>query len=324
MELMNKYAYSVYQEKSFTKSAEKLHISQPSLSAMIKKLESELGFFIFDRTKTPLSVTQKGEIYIQYLEECFENEKIMQQKLNSVSNFSTQTLSVGGGGSASRILFPKICKAFSKECSNVTVKMDMGGNVGGHNIIEKVENEINDIAISYTFDSERMIGVPLLEENFFLVMRRDFQGAEAFVPYSISFDDILASKRFDLKKLNYTIPYDMPILRTRRGYLSNVLDYANKFSISNYYVVNDPSVEILYDMMLEGLGAVIATDIMIAAKMKKNENVIFIPINTETNTRKSYIIYKKKVPLSDVARKFITIAQQICSDKSKLLAELSC
>ena len=49
MELMNKYAYSVYQEKSFTKSAEKLHISQPSLSAMIKKLESKLGFFIFDR-----------------------------------------------------------------------------------------------------------------------------------------------------------------------------------------------------------------------------------------------------------------------------------
>ena len=45
------YVYAVYKEQSFTKAAEKLYISQPYLSATIKRIEAEIGFPLFERKK---------------------------------------------------------------------------------------------------------------------------------------------------------------------------------------------------------------------------------------------------------------------------------
>ena len=59
------YVYTVYEEKSFSKAAERLFVSQPSLSAMVKKEESDYGITIFDRTTTPVSLTPDGEYYIR-------------------------------------------------------------------------------------------------------------------------------------------------------------------------------------------------------------------------------------------------------------------
>ena len=48
------YVYEVYKEKSFSKAAANLFISQPSLSANVKRVEKRIGFPIFDRsTKAP-------------------------------------------------------------------------------------------------------------------------------------------------------------------------------------------------------------------------------------------------------------------------------
>ena len=48
------YVYTVYEEKSFSKAAKRLFVSQPSLSAMVKKVESDYDITIFDRTTTPI------------------------------------------------------------------------------------------------------------------------------------------------------------------------------------------------------------------------------------------------------------------------------
>ena len=54
------YIYAVYQEKSFSKAARKLYVSQPWLSATIKKAEEELGLPLFDRSTNPISLTEAG------------------------------------------------------------------------------------------------------------------------------------------------------------------------------------------------------------------------------------------------------------------------
>ena len=47
------YVYAVFKERSFSKAAARIYISQPSLSAKIKKIEDELGAVIFDRRTSP-------------------------------------------------------------------------------------------------------------------------------------------------------------------------------------------------------------------------------------------------------------------------------
>ena len=55
------YVYQVYKEGSFTRAAEKLFISQPSLSAAIKNIEQKLGADIFERTNGGVRLTEVGQ-----------------------------------------------------------------------------------------------------------------------------------------------------------------------------------------------------------------------------------------------------------------------
>ncbi len=54
-----KYVYEVYKEKSFSKAAASLFISQPSLSANVKRIENRIGSPIFDRSTKTLT-TDRG------------------------------------------------------------------------------------------------------------------------------------------------------------------------------------------------------------------------------------------------------------------------
>ena len=59
------YVYQVYKEKSFSKAARNLFISQPALSATIKKIENRLGVKLFERTTTSVTLTEAGEAYVE-------------------------------------------------------------------------------------------------------------------------------------------------------------------------------------------------------------------------------------------------------------------
>ena len=51
---------TVYQEKSFSRAAQKIFISQPALSAMIRRIEEEIGTPLFDRSCKPVRMTEPG------------------------------------------------------------------------------------------------------------------------------------------------------------------------------------------------------------------------------------------------------------------------
>ena len=54
------YTYEVYKEKSFSKAAQKLYISQPALSAAIQREEARWGRAFFDRSRAPVELTEAG------------------------------------------------------------------------------------------------------------------------------------------------------------------------------------------------------------------------------------------------------------------------
>ena len=62
-----KYVYEVYREKSFSKAAQNLYISQPSLSARIKQIEEQIGEPLFDRSTNPLQLTEIGKPQRRFL-----------------------------------------------------------------------------------------------------------------------------------------------------------------------------------------------------------------------------------------------------------------
>lgn len=86
------YIYAVYQEKSFSKAAKKLYVSQPWLSATVKKVEQELDVRLFDRSTTPISLTEAGAYYIQRVEEIRRIEQDMIQHFQELRNAQHRVL----------------------------------------------------------------------------------------------------------------------------------------------------------------------------------------------------------------------------------------
>ena len=90
------YVYTIWQQGSFSKAAEKLYLTQPTLSMAIRKLEKELGVPLFDRKHHPLKLTEAGEIYLDTARKIRQLEREQTQKLQDIQNLVTGTIRLGG------------------------------------------------------------------------------------------------------------------------------------------------------------------------------------------------------------------------------------
>ncbi len=117
------YVLTVYQEGSFTSAAEKLFISQPSLSQAIKKTEEKLGFAIFIRTKKSLRLSEEGRCFI---EACLRISKSMRDYENEISDINTLNsghLAIGMPFHLGEYIIPSVVYAFRKRYPGVRLTL---------------------------------------------------------------------------------------------------------------------------------------------------------------------------------------------------------
>ncbi len=88
------YLIAFYEEGSLLKASEKLHISQPSLSRSMQKIEFELGISIFNRTKNKLELNENGLVIVEYAKNIVALEKLMLEKAKEIKNRNL-TLRIG-------------------------------------------------------------------------------------------------------------------------------------------------------------------------------------------------------------------------------------
>ena len=79
-----RYAIGIAETGSFNKAAEKLYISQPSLTAAIKDLEDELNILIFNRTSRGVKLTNEGEEFIAYARELYHHYESVLDKYGKI------------------------------------------------------------------------------------------------------------------------------------------------------------------------------------------------------------------------------------------------
>ncbi|MGQ1928424.1 LysR family transcriptional regulator [Ornithobacterium rhinotracheale] len=89
------YALAVAESKNFTLAAEKVFVTQPTLSMQIQKLEAELGVNIFDRTTHPITITSIGEKILEQAKKILNEAKRMQFMVSEEKNLLEGTFKIG-------------------------------------------------------------------------------------------------------------------------------------------------------------------------------------------------------------------------------------
>lgn len=107
------YFITVAREKSFTKAAEHLHITQQTLSAHIAGIEKELGTQLILRN-VPLRLTYAGEVFLKYATDFQQKYSDMQKEFQDITKNTKGKLRIGIGYTRGRAIMPLLIDEFQK------------------------------------------------------------------------------------------------------------------------------------------------------------------------------------------------------------------
>ena len=115
-----KYFLAVAEEKSFSRAAERLHISQPPLSQQIMKLESELGVRLFARTTRTFELTVAGKALMSEASDLLGKMRMTIDTIRQIDRGEVGRLRVGIVGSAMWGPIPSLLEEFQTKYPRVT------------------------------------------------------------------------------------------------------------------------------------------------------------------------------------------------------------
>src|SRR6185503_13359189 len=90
-----RYVVAVARARNFSRAAEQCHVSQPSLSQQIQKLEEELGERLFDRMKRETKLTPQGEAFLRRAAHILEEVESARREVGEAKELLRGTLTVG-------------------------------------------------------------------------------------------------------------------------------------------------------------------------------------------------------------------------------------
>ena len=117
------YVYEVYREMSFSKAAKNLFISQPSLSAAVKKAEAQIGFPVFDRSTNPIRLTELGEEYIRSVENIMDVEKRFCNYVDDIRGLKSGAIAIGGTNLFASYVLPPLLSRFTEQYPLIHVNL---------------------------------------------------------------------------------------------------------------------------------------------------------------------------------------------------------
>ncbi|MDO4623296.1 MAG: LysR family transcriptional regulator [Eubacteriales bacterium] len=183
-----RYVYAVYQHKSFSKAAQALYISQPALSASVKKIEKELGMPLFDRSKNPIHLTECGEQYIAAARQIMRIEDEFSDYLNDLKNMMGGSLSIGASTFYAAALLPLILQTFSAAHPDVKIRLTEGS-------VQELETQLYDGELDFVieanaFDEKLYEKVRIYHEHLVLAVPKNYLINTELQQYQITREDI--------------------------------------------------------------------------------------------------------------------------------------
>lgn len=116
---------AVATEKNFTKAAEVLYLSQPSLSKQIKTLEKNLDIILINRERNQISLTENGKVFLQYSERILALCEESCRALIDLKNGDRGNLTVGASQTVGTYLMPKILALFAQNYPQIDLKVQV-------------------------------------------------------------------------------------------------------------------------------------------------------------------------------------------------------
>ncbi|MBE6597463.1 MAG: LysR family transcriptional regulator [Ruminococcaceae bacterium] len=313
LDTFSKYVYEVYRCKSVSLAAKKLFISQPALSASIKKAESELGAPIFNRSTLPFSLTPEGKIYIKAIESIMQIEKSAKEDILDISELKSGSLTVGTATNVSFYVIPMICETFRKKYPRIDVNIVFSSTEKLPSLLEK--KTVDLIFTSSEISSEDTLTEPLFVEKCIVAVRSDHPEAAHLSDYALSYRQVIDRSYPKEKEISdLSLLDNLEFIYSAPG--SNLYKKRKLFfgdsEVSPHVTSSTSMFQLNYNLMRAGFGALFTTDCDIATT-ESTDSCLFFAIDSPSATQNFSIIHSAKKDSSSfrTVNEFIATAKEL-------------
>ncbi|NME36294.1 MULTISPECIES: LysR family transcriptional regulator [Fusobacterium] len=304
------YFLLLAEELNFTKAANKLYISQQSLSVHIAKLEKYFNIKLFDRNN-PITLTPAGKCLYIRAKEIFETKSILETEMDNIKNNIIDEITIGATISRGSLILPFIIKKFQEEYPFTKI------NIYQESSSKKLEEALYkgkvDIIIGFTpSDITAITSIFFCKEEFFIVVPKKI--LEKYFPNK----EEVIMQEFQ-KSLNFNLLKDCPFIKMdSKTYAGKVFDdiFKEQKLKPNVYI-NISNIETMLSLCEEGLGIIIIPKIFITTPLREKNRLEFekknyyFSIQIPENNFTISLSYLKKKKLSFNGKEFIRIAKEL-------------
>ncbi|WP_141501207.1 LysR family transcriptional regulator [Paenibacillus luteus] len=290
------YFVTICEELHFTRAAERLGVTQPTLSHQVKALEDELGLPLFNRIGKKISLTEAGSILKQQAGVLFQALQSAKEQMDELHLIERGTLTIGSLPGELNQLVASLLVDFNRLYPKIQIKIVAAGD-----ILERVLHNELDLAVTiHPDEDERILKIPLYEEEFYMLvpMGHEFANAE-----SIDFQSL----------------QQLPLILFPPDHKCRQLVDATCSTLGLHFkpLIETNTIDSIFSLVQAGAGVTILSRTLI--QLNGNRTLKAVKITNPSLIRKISIVHHQGKYLSSSAKAFIEllknhIAQRDISD----------
>ena len=293
-----RYVLTLAHEGSFSKAADALNITQPSLSQYIKKIEREVGVALFDRTNGDVRITDAGKVYIETAQQILDLEHQMENSISDIAGNRAGSLIIGAAPYRAASMMPAIAKQFQYLHPGMHLIVREGTTA---ELVEGMEHGEYDLAITLLpIDGRVFNWDKVVEEELILAVPAS---------YSALLSAAVSTRRYPAVDVNVLDGQNMVLLtdtQYMQRQLQNIL-IEKKISIRTAAIVK--SLEAQIEFVKAGVGmALVPSGI---ERFCNDSNVTFYSFLDDLPKREVVVMWRKDRKLAKVATELKEIINSI-------------
>ena len=292
------YVLTLAHEGSFSKAADSLNITQPSLSQYIKKIEREIGQPLFDRTNGDIRLTDAGRVYIEAGRKILDIEHQMENSFTDLSSYKTGSLIIGAAPYRAASMMPVIAQRFQSLNPGMHLIVREGTTA---ELVEGMEHGEYDLALTLLPIDKRLFEYePVVEEELILAVPSSYP---SFPTAEVKDRKHPAVDAAVLNNKSLVMLTDAQFMQKQLENL--ILDY--KLSVSVAAVVK--SLEAQIEFVKAGVGMALMPSGI--ERFCKESDVTFYSFTAPLPKREVVVMWRKDQKLSKTTEELKTVIHSI-------------
>lgn len=172
---MSLYPYKVFQciveQGSFASAAQALGVTPSSVSHTISKLEEELGFPLFVRSRGKSALTESGKILLPSILNYINTESKLEQACADINGLERGSVSIGAFNSVTMSWLPSIIKLYKQAYPNIEIHIKQAGYSA---ILDDVNNGLLDIGFVTKDTAPKRDMIPLCRDPLLCITPKNY------------------------------------------------------------------------------------------------------------------------------------------------------